>query len=79
MNGDMATGVVISFGRTRRSVDPRAVVGRFDVDAPRRRRGLIAARIDLAREAVRAVLETLAYLSEPRVYPPMREPKRLAR
>lgn len=52
----------------------RVVFDRFDMDSPRKRRGLVAARIETAVGLVRAVIETLSYLHEPRIRPPRRLP-----
>ena len=56
------------------SIDRRVVLGRFDPEIPRKRRGLVAARIGAAIGLVRAVMETLSYLHEPRIQPPRRLP-----
>lgn len=58
----------------RPNIEPRVVFGRFDLEFPRKRRGLVAARIETAIGLVRAVMETLSYLHEPRIRPPRRLP-----
>ena len=71
----MSLGVAPLNNASRRSgIDRRVVLGRFDTEPPRRRRGLIAARIETALGLVRAVMETLSYLHEPRIQPPRRLP-----
>ena len=74
----MANQVIVPFRRTSpRRANPRALLGRFDPETPVRRRSWVTNRMATLGEAVRAVMETLAYLSEPRVSPPFQEPKRL--
>lgn len=58
---------------SRSNLERRIVLGRFDPEVPRRRRGLIASRIETAMGLVRAVMETLSYLNEPRIQPPPRQ------
>lgn len=58
---------------SRPNIDRRIVLGRFDPEIPRRRRGLIASRIETAMGLVRAIMETLSYLHEPRIQPPPRQ------
>lgn len=57
----------------QKSLDRRVVLGRFDPEIPRKRRGLIASKIETAMGLVRAVMETLSYLHEPRIQPPPRQ------
>lgn len=70
----MSLGVAPLQPKTRRpNLDRRVVLGRFDPEIPRKRRGLIASRIETALGLVRAVMETLSYLHEPRIQPPPRQ------
>lgn len=70
----MSFGVVPLQQQLRRAgIDRRIVLGRFDPEIPRRRRGLVASRVATAMGLVRAVMETLSYLHEPRLQPPPKQ------
>lgn len=76
--GEMAfmSSVVVPMEPRRRErvADRRAILGRFDPEIPRHRRGFVAARVRTMFGVVRAVMETLSYLNEPRIAPSRRLP-----
>lgn len=67
----MATDVVVPFPRSRAKRGTSRTSPSNDWTAPPSERGRLWSRLSTAREVVRGVVETLSYLREARVSPPV--------